>query len=62
MPTKTLSWARTRVIERAELGGAVVHVGGGHGELGGGKQWSRTGSKEACLANHGSILARRAIA
>ncbi len=38
--------------EGAELRGAVVHIGSGHGELGGGKQGRGTGSKEAYLANH----------
>jgi hypothetical protein len=42
-------------VEGAELGGAVVDVGSGHGELGGREQGSRTGSKEASFAEHGGF-------
>ena len=42
--------------EGAELGGAVVHVGGGHGELGGGQQRSRAWGIKTSLANHGLSL------
>ena len=40
-------------VEGAEFGGAVMDVGRGHGELGGGKQGGWTGREEACLADHG---------
>ncbi len=39
-------------VEGAELGGAVVDVGGGHGELGGGEQGRRAGSEEASFTDH----------
>jgi len=39
-------------VEGAELGGAVVDVRGGHGELGGGEEGGRTWSKKACFAEH----------
>ena len=41
--------------EGAEFRGAVMHVGGRHGELGGGKQGRRTGSKKARFADHGLL-------
>ncbi len=45
-------------VEGAELGGAVVDVGGCHGELGGGEQWGRAGREEASFADHVFIVAR----
>ena len=44
-------------VEGAELGGAVVDVGGGHGELGGGEQGRRARGEEASFADHGFIVA-----
>ncbi len=46
-------------VERAELGGAVVDVGRGHGELGGGEQGRWAGCEEARFADHRDILAGR---
>ena len=39
--------------EGAEFRGAVVHVGGSHGELGGREQGGWAGSKKARFADHG---------
>ncbi len=39
-------------VEGAKLGGAVMDVGRGHGELGGGKQGRWTGREESRLADH----------
>ena len=46
-------------VEGAELGGAVVDVGGCHGELGGGEQWGRAGREESSFADHVFIVASR---
>ncbi len=45
-------------VEGAELGGAVMDVGSGHGELGSGKQGRWAGSEEACFADHVCIVSR----
>ena len=39
-------------VEGAELGGAVVDIGGGHGELRGGEQGRGAGGEEARFADH----------
>src|SRR5580692_2257063 len=56
VPTNSFSCAKTRV-EGAELGGAVVDVGGGHGELRGGEEGRRAWSEETSFTDHGFILA-----
>ena len=43
-------------VEGAELGGAVVDVGGGHGELGGGEEGGGAGGEEAGFADHVGIV------
>ncbi len=49
---KGLQLPQHALIERAELGGAVVDVRGGHGELGGGQQGGRAGRKKSGFTNH----------
>ena len=45
-------------VEGAELGGAVVDVRSGHGELGGGEQRGGSGGEEAGFAEHGGISSK----
>ena len=45
----------------AELGGAVMHIGRGHGELGSGEERRGAGSKEAGFTNHRTIVAGCAV-
>ena len=53
---KDLQLREHLLVKGAELRRAVVHVGGCHGELGGGKQGSGSGGIKAGLADHGLSL------
>ena len=44
-------------VEGAELGGAMMDVGRGHGELRGGKERRRAWSEESSFADHEVIVA-----
>ena len=55
---KDLELGQHLLVEGAELGGAVVHVGGRHGELGGRKQRGWSGGIKARLADHGFLVFR----